>query len=370
MKKLFLLLVFSVSMVFVGCGSNKRNVTTEATTEITTEEQVTEITMTEEPITTEEIKKTFDDVNLVDYLIVANIYKLADISYWGENVAYGPDTTPVVVTGYELFDLDNDGIQELLMSLDVVKSGYISGLHQLLLTLDSNDGVYSTTKNDSAAGDSKFYVDESTGKVYIKSDYSTKYTYIEYACWNSNGWKIESLYEKDGDNLLNCYWEGTEVTSDEWFEKSEEENACRGIKDDIFKYSRIESSVDARVMADTIVAFYRDKGADCTLLECNGEYYILFSDYGNDVWSKKSELDTDQTPLFMTGSFYSLQGLIIRNTEFGSYVTVDDIETNYPASHYDFKIDPNDNTIVLNAEGNEFIVEVKGDEFVLTSSPF
>lgn len=374
MKKKLIILVLAVSMVFVGCGSNKKNETTEATTEttevttetteVTTEESVTEIT------TTEEIIKTFDDVNMVDYLIVADIFKDSDISYWGENVEYGPDTTPIVVTGYELFDLDNDGIQELIMSLDIVDTGYISGFHQALLTFDSNDGIYSTSRNVSAAGDSQFYVDESNGKVYMKSDYATKYTYIEYDSWNSNGWKIESLYEKDEENLLNCYWEGTEVTSDEWLEKSVELSACRGIKDDIFKYSQIDSPVDARITADTIIEFYKNNGVDCTLLECNGEYYILFSDYENDVWSKKSELDTDQTPLFMTGSFYGIQGVIIKDTEYGSCITVDKIITNYPASHYDFEINQNDNSIILNADGYEFIVQVQGDEFVLINSPF
>ena len=253
---------------------------TETKVETTTEAEVEEI--------------EFNEPFLIDYTILANYLEDEDVSYYDDpyNMEPGPYMPSEIIDGFEVYDIDDDGIEELLIKTSLVINNN-DGQRKVLYTFDAVDGNYTEWRDVSVAGDSDLYICESDKKAYLhKGYYTAGYTYETYNIWTIEGWIEGNTFEKSQDEILTCKWDGKSVSEDEWLNNSRKMD-YREINDNMLDLLYLNTESNPEVTADSIYDYYKNekKINAYKIKKDEEEYYIVLSDYFNKIWKNQKNTD-------------------------------------------------------------------------------
>ena len=289
-----------------------------------------------------EEKKAFDNVYLIEYLLIANYVKEGDEKLY-DVFPEGIDAPIEVFSGFEVLDIDADGYDELIT--DSLRTNDDSARHTLS-TFDANDKICSYWSDYSAAGGIDFEIIDND-KTYIKKDYNTVGVVEDSMnVWTKNGWKLEnSLYMwKDWDNDEwigeNPTWEGKEIDREEWVKKRSDLK-IRTIDNELQQYISIETDVDIDSITTAIYDYLKNT-RKLNVFEVdnptNSERYIIVDSYFINAWNDVKEADHNGDEMFDDSSLMDCEDIIIiRNNNNKTMISSMKLEHNLCKDLYDIK---------------------------------
>lgn len=276
MKRTFMITVLVLTAILVsGCGQkDTENSTHLAKTEATTEK-------------TTEAAIPFTETTQVEYMILAEMFKHCNEANYAEFPS-GPEAPQEVISGFEMYDADADGENELLI---VSARTNTDGPNATEVIFDANDGVCSIWSDRSAAGDSKIRIDEENHHAYLEKIYATMYAYTGYNTWSKDGWSANTVYEMQDGVAQTCIWDGKEITEDEWMANEKALN-LRDIQNQLAEMLSVSTNASGETVANTLTeALQQRSQAVYPLNTEDGKYYLVINDYCPAMWINRVNQD-------------------------------------------------------------------------------
>jgi RNA polymerase sigma factor (sigma-70 family) len=347
--------------------SDKNSVSTEITAEATTDDvndDTDSITEATEKVTTEATTEQvieFTEPENVEYMILAQKY--AD---WDENnydgLPEGPDSPFEVVSGFEIYDIDGDEKNELIMEVTQTNTGIDRPTQY---TLDAEDGTYSIWSDQSASGSTDFYIDDENKCAYLEKDYATVYLHIiAFNNWTASGWSADTVLEKVGEELEACTWDGEEVSESEWNEKRDNlSTRARDIANNLQESCVIESDSTAENVDTVMCDYWKNKGVDVYNLEVgDGSYYIVLDNFFNKMWSTQVNEDCAAGDEALSSAESLIDGdvvVVVEPDGKGSRISCQLFYVDY-----DFKSVTYDDGIIVTDDENSYMYRTSDSEYL------